>query len=144
MAVNIVAAAQCFPCRCFVWLFVYVLLLVLHIPHWVNKIYSRHKILKIGVCHKWSVTAEFLHSHNILMDIARSPSSLWIIITAGRRQRRRCERKQKRGCRAGAIAKLREQSLRPPLPSLFPTNARSLANKMNELRLQTATKHCER
>ncbi|KAK0146537.1 hypothetical protein N1851_014143 [Merluccius polli] len=43
-------------------------------------------------------------------------------------------RRQKRGCRAGALA--RRQPLKPPLPSLFLTNAGSLANKMDELRLQ--------
>ncbi|KAK3506378.1 hypothetical protein QTP70_002309 [Hemibagrus guttatus] len=56
-----------------------------------------------------------------------------------RRRRRRCERKQKRGCRAGALARLQKQPLRPPLCSLFITNARCLTNKMDELRLQTVT-----
>ncbi|KAK3519478.1 hypothetical protein QTP70_031483 [Hemibagrus guttatus] len=42
-------------------------------------------------------------------------------------------------CRAGVLARLQKQPLRPPLPSLFLTNSRSLTNKMDELRLQTVT-----
>ncbi len=97
---------------------------------------SRHDILKIGVCYERKVTSEFLRSHKIPVEIARSPGSPWITIPAGRRRRRRRERKQKRGCRAGALVRLRKQPFKPPLPSLFLSNARSLANKMDELRLQ--------
>lgn len=37
------------------------------------------------------------------------------------------------------LTRLRKQPYKPPLPSLFLTNARSIANKMDELRLLAAT-----
>jgi len=49
------------------------------------------------------------------------------------------EKKQKQSCKAGILARLRRQPHRPPLPCLFLTKARSLVNKMDELRLQVAT-----
>ncbi len=49
------------------------------------------------------------------------------------------ERKQKTRCRAGTLARLRRQPHRPLPSSSFLMNARSLANKMDELRLQVAT-----
>uniref|UniRef100_UPI0037E88240 NLR family CARD domain-containing protein 3-like n=1 Tax=Semicossyphus pulcher TaxID=241346 RepID=UPI0037E88240 len=55
--------------------------------------YSRHDLLKIGVCSELSVTAEFHRSHGIPVDIARSPGSQWITIPTGRRRRRRRRRK---------------------------------------------------
>ncbi|XP_032439900.1 uncharacterized protein LOC116733228 [Xiphophorus hellerii] len=59
---------------------------------------------------------------------------------SGRKRRRRRERKQKRGCRAGVLNRLRRQLHKPPFPSLFLSNARSPANKMDELRLQAASR----
>ena len=56
----------------------------------------------------------------------------------GRRRRRRNERKQKRGCRAGVYAHLRRRPHQLPLPSIFLSNARSITNKMDELKLQMA------
>ncbi|GLD67190.1 uncharacterized protein AKAME5_001855200 [Lates japonicus] len=76
MVAHVVAAAQCFPSRCGVWLVVYVLFLVLCTFCGANNIYSRHDLLKIGVCYERKVTAEFLCSYNILVDIARSPRSV--------------------------------------------------------------------
>lgn len=101
-------------------------------PKQANNIYGRHDLLKIGVCYKQSITAKFLRLHKILADVAGHPGSPCITIPAGRRRRRRRERRQKQGCRAGALARLRRQPL---------TNARSLANKMDELRLQIAANH---
>ena len=119
MAPHSVAAAQCFFGWCFVWLFGYVLFQVLSTFCWVNIVYSWHNLLKIGVCYKQSVTGDFLHSHKIPVETARSIGSLWIIVPTVRRRRGRRERKQKQGCRASALARLRRQPLRPPLPSLF-------------------------
>ena len=50
----------------------------------------------------------------------------------------RRERKQKRGCRAGLLARLRKQPNKPPLTSIFLANARSFVNKMDEMDLQLA------
>ena len=49
-------------------------------------------------------------------------------------KRKRCARKQKRGKRAGALAQLKAR--RPPIPSLFLANVRSLDNKVDLLRLR--------
>ncbi|XP_062394808.1 ribonuclease inhibitor-like isoform X2 [Sardina pilchardus] len=55
-----------------------------------------------------------------------------------------CARQQKRGKRAGARAQLKAN--RPPIPTLFLANVRSLDNKMDLLRLRlsvsTEMKHC--
>ncbi|KAI3355017.1 hypothetical protein L3Q82_004562 [Scortum barcoo] len=51
-----------------------------------------------------------------------------------RRQRRL--RKQKRGKRGGLRARLQANPYRPAFPSLFLTNARSLVNKMDEMKLK--------
>lgn len=103
--------------------------------------FSRHDILRIGLCYEGKVTREFLRSHKIPAEVARSSGSPWITIPVRRRRRRR-ERKQKRGCRAGALLRLRRKPFKPPLPSLFLSNARSLANKMDELRLQIKANNC--
>ena len=53
---------------------------------------------------------------------------------------------RKRGRRGGALLKLRRRNLRPPLPSMFLSNVRSLRNKTDEFlcNLQTNRdyKHC--
>lgn len=51
--------------------------------------------------------AEFLHSNSIPADIARYPGSSWFTIPAGRRRKQSRERRQKPGCRAGVLAKIR-------------------------------------
>ncbi|XP_032419030.1 uncharacterized protein LOC116720089 [Xiphophorus hellerii] len=139
MAAHAVAAAHCSLGRCYVWLLVYVLICVPYSSCRTNKIYSRDDLLTIGARYELDVTADFQRLFNIPGDIARSPGAPWITIAAGRKRRRRRERRQKRGCRAGVLARLRRQPHKPPLPSLFLSNARSLANKMDELRLQAAS-----
>ncbi len=49
-------------------------------------------------------------------------------------KRKRCARRQKRGKRAGALAQLKAR--RPPIPTLFLANVRSLDNKVDLLRLR--------
>ncbi|GAA6231470.1 uncharacterized protein LOC109141784 [Lates japonicus] len=51
-------------------------------------------------------------------------------------KRKRCARKQKRGKRGGLLAKLKANAGRPPIPSLFLSNVRSLDNKTDLLRLR--------
>lgn len=140
MAAHVVAAAWCSLSQCVRLLFFWIVFsCLLSAFCQADNIYSRHDLLKIGAGCERMITAEFLHTHKIPSGIARHPGSPWIIIPAGKRRRRRRERRQKRGCRAGPLARLRRQPLKPPLPSLFLANARSLANKMDELRLQIAT-----
>lgn len=85
----------------------------------VKNNYSRHDLQKFGVCSKQSVSSDFLCSHNIPLDIVRCPGSPGITIPAGRRRRRLRERKEKQGCRARALARLRREPLKQPLPSIF-------------------------
>ena len=49
-------------------------------------------------------------------------------------------RKQKRGTRGGASAKLKANPCRTPLPSILLANVRSLENKLDYLRLDLTTK----
>ncbi|XP_073772589.1 uncharacterized protein [Danio rerio] len=79
----------------------------------------------------------FIQNHSIPEDIVKTPGSPWFVIPGnnGRRRRRR-NRRQKRGKRAGVWERLRKTPHKPPIPSIFLTNARSIANKMDELRLQ--------
>ena len=137
MAAHAVAAAQCSPDQRIV-LFLLVFVLTVCTVCRAYTTYNRQELLRIGVCCELRVTAEFHRSQNIPEDIIRRPGSPWITIPARRKRKRRRERRQKRGCRAGALTRLRKRPFKPPLPSLFLTNARSLANKMDELRLQTS------
>ena len=107
-----------------------------------TKHYSRLDLLDIGFqlkfMEKMTISSDFHRTHNIPEEIARPAGSPWIVIGSGRRRRWRRERKQRRGCRAGLLARLRKQPLKPPLPSLYLTNARSLVNKTDDLEIQLA------
>ena len=85
-----------------------------------------------------STSAELMQPHNIPPDRARPPCSAWTAVGPGRRRRRRRERRQKRGCRAGLLVRLRKQPVRPALPSIVWSNARSMVNKTDELELLMA------
>ncbi|XP_053702104.1 uncharacterized protein LOC128747907 [Synchiropus splendidus] len=54
--------------------------------------------------------------------------------------RRRCERKQKRGCRGGIKAKINANPFRSPLPSVLLSNVRSRENKLDYLKLDLNTR----
>ncbi|KAI3351762.1 hypothetical protein L3Q82_020592 [Scortum barcoo] len=59
------------------------------------------------------------------------------MVPAGQRARgKRCARKQKRGKQGGLLARLKANAGRPPVPSLFLSNVRSLDNKLDLLRLR--------
>lgn len=139
MVVHTVAMAQCSHFQGFVWLYVCMIMDISLIFCNPINIHNRQKLLKIGNFSERSVTVEIVRLHDILKDIARRPGCQCITIPAGRKRRRQGERRQKRGCRAGALMRLRKQLHRPPFPSVFVTNARSLANKMDELKLQVTT-----
>lgn len=51
-------------------------------------------------------------------------------------KRKRCARRQKSGKRGGLLAKLKANTGKPPIPSLFLSNVRALDNKMDLLRLR--------
>lgn len=52
------------------------------------------------------------------------------------RRRRRCERRQKRGKRGGVWVRLKANPFKISLPTIFLSNARSIRNKMDEVRLR--------
>lgn len=101
--------------------------------------YSRQCLIHIGTTLHQLGLGVYQHARTPA-EITRAPGSPWIIIPGRRRRKHRRERKQKRGCRAGVPVRLRKNSHRPPLPCLFVTNARSLNNKMDELRLCLSTR----
>lgn len=104
----------------------------------VNTSYSRAELLCISSEYRCAFKNENA-GYDIPTDIARPAGAPWIVVPLEKRRRRRRERKQKRGCRAGIHVRLGKNPHKPPLPSLFVTNARSLANKMDELEMITAT-----
>lgn len=87
----------------------------------------------VGIQQNTDVTGDFHRTHNI-PDISRTPGSPWIVFGSGKRRRR--ERKQKRGCRLGLLARLKRQPHKPPLPSIFLSNA--ITHKIDHLELQLA------
>ncbi|KAI4793196.1 hypothetical protein KUCAC02_032878, partial [Chaenocephalus aceratus] len=91
--------------------------------------------LSIGLQCNVAITSAFSHSRNIPEEIARTPGSPWSVVGSTRHRSRR-SRKQERGCRSGQLAKRRRRPHKPPLPSIFLTNARSILNKMDELNPQ--------
>ena len=100
--------------------------------------YTSAEWMNIGFACQIDITPDFQQPHNIPPDIARPPCPAWTVVGPGRRRRRRRERRQKRGCRAGRLVRLRKQPVRPPLPSIFWSNARSMVNKTDELELLMA------
>lgn len=68
------------------------------------------------VQHRTNITTHYLRMYNIIEDITRSLGSPWIVLGFVRRRGRCKERKQKRGCRAVLLTRLRKQPRRPSLP----------------------------
>ena len=101
-------------------------------------IYSHQDLIRTGFQAKIEITGTFALTHSIPPEIARPPGTPWTVIRSSKCWRQRRERRQKRGCRAGLLNQLRNQPHRPPLPSVFLTNARSRANKIDELQSQIA------
>ncbi|XP_072771248.1 uncharacterized protein [Nerophis lumbriciformis] len=138
MAARTDAAAYGSPFQCSFFLLFFMFFFLLCTTCTANTRYTRQSLLDIGNSHQISVSSDFHHEHNIPDDIARAQGSPWFVVGSGRRRRRRRERKQKRGRRSGVLLRLRKQPHKPPLPSLFLSNARSLVQKMDDLELQLA------
>ncbi|KAI4890819.1 hypothetical protein NFI96_006997 [Prochilodus magdalenae] len=69
------------------------------------------------------------------LQLLRTPAWRWRAQrTKGKRKR--CERRHKRGKRSGALIRLKANTDRPPIPSLFLSNVRSLDNKLDLLQLR--------
>ena len=141
MAARMDAAASSSPVWCFVFMFLYSFFCLLVNICEANYVYSRQDLIDFGWQQKLSVTRNFQWTHKIPEDIARLPGSPWIVGGPSKRRRRRRDRKQKRGSRAGLLTRLRKQPHKPPLPSIFLTNARSITHKMDELELHVTANH---
>ena len=137
MAARPDAAAHGSPFQC---CFLYFILLCLYTLVSAFHRYTRQELVDIGYRHKITVSGDFHHNHNhnIPDELARPPDSPWIVIGPGKRRRRRRERKQKRGRRSGLLLRLKNHPHKPPLPSLYLTNARSITHKTDDLKLQLA------
>ena len=133
MAARIVAAAQCSLKQCSE-------IIQIKPNQSSNIFYNREDLLYFGRTCQIPITSAFQHSHGIPPGIARTPASPWIATPSGIPRRRRRERKQKRGCRSGDLTRLKRAPNRPPLPSLYVANVRSLGNKMDELNLDISTR----
>ncbi|KAI3374501.1 hypothetical protein L3Q82_006316 [Scortum barcoo] len=76
-------------------------------------------------------------SPQLLTNFYRATIESILCLSAALWRRRRAHRKQKRGKSKGGLrARLQANPYRPALPSLFLTNARSLVNKMDEMKLR--------
>lgn len=134
MAARVQAAALCSVRRLSLIGFLLVYLSVSTTYAYVSIKYSRHELINIGLAHIGGISGVYDQT-DFPTEIVRPPGSPWIIVPAGRGRRRRKDRKQKRGCRTGVRTRLARDPYRPPLPSLFVANVRSLPNKMEELEL---------
>lgn len=98
--------------------------------------YTHQELLDIGYRHKVTVSTDFHNNHNMPDEPARLPDSPWIVVGSGKRCRRRRERNQKPGRRSGLLLRLKSNPHKPPLPSQYLTNARSIPNRTDDLDLQ--------
>lgn len=98
--------------------------------HSANIRYTRRDI---GDQYQISVSCVFHHMHNIPDYIARPLGFPWIDVGSSRQHRWRWERKQ-----SGVVLWLRNEPHKPPLLSLYLSNARSLVHKMDDLELRKA------
>ncbi|KAK7901608.1 hypothetical protein WMY93_018377 [Mugilogobius chulae] len=114
------------------------LVVLCFIPHSLCTFkYSRDELLQLSGDYRLSV--EYLIPPEIVKPPSGTPA-------AADRRRKRCERRQKRGKRGGVWARLKASPFKPPLPTIFLSNARSIRHKLDEIRLQIATRrtlnHC--
>ncbi len=94
--------------------------------------YSRTELLQLNTGVLYDLPAEYFIPPEIVRPSTGSPAAVGL-------RRRRCVRRQKRGKRAGVRARLKSNPFKPPLPTIFLFNARSIRNKMDEIRLQMTT-----
>ncbi|KAL7868747.1 hypothetical protein SRHO_G00101310 [Serrasalmus rhombeus] len=93
--------------------------------------YSRQELLDINT----QTSDSFIADLRLIPEISRTPEAAYSSRPGGSARRRCRECKQRRGRRGGLRAKLKLIPHRLPLPSIFLADVRSLANKMDEIRL---------
>lgn len=94
--------------------------------------YSRAELLKFNTGDTYHSPAGFFIPPEILKSPLGTPAAV-------RWKRRCCERRKKRGKWAGVLARLKANPFKPPLPTTFFSNTRSIRNKMDEIRLGLTT-----
>ena len=104
-------------------------------------VYSCANLISIGFRSSVPVTDYFQQANNIPPGIWRTPGSPWIVVGSHRQRRWRRDRKQKRGCQAGLLMR---NPHKPPLPSVFLANVRSIVHKMDDLELRIANNNFAR
>jgi len=100
-----------------------------------NTFYSRQELLDI--C--FHNLDHYIVNLRLIPEIVWTPDTIDPAPSAGRARRRCRDRKQRRGKGGGLRAQLKLTLHRLSLPSIFLANVRSLANKMDELRLWIIT-----
>ena len=133
MAARSDAKPAALPLNAVLVVYLYIFFLSQSVTCWAKVLYSRQDLLEIGLSCKHAISGEFIDDNNIPVELARQPGSAWIL--PGKRRRRK-----RRGDRGGPLNRLKRDPHRPAIPSLFLANVRSLANKMDEMRLRVATK----
>ena len=136
MAAHVSAAARRSRHLLFLSVFMCIFLLTVQSLETVTR-YGRAELLELGIKHFFPPPK----LDSIPPEIQRTASGF--SIRPWRPRRRRRDRKQKRGRRSGLRARLEANPYRPALPSLLLANARSLNNKMDEIRLRIITKKME-
>lgn len=145
MAARVSAAALSYLIRCFLVCLAGITWQMYGKLCQAQCVYSRTNLISIGLRSNVPVTDYFQQAHNIPLEISRASGSPWIVTGSCRqRRRRRRNRKQKRGCRAGLLLRLKKHPHKPPLPSVFLTNVRSIVHKMDDLELRIATNNFAR
>lgn len=131
------AAAQSSPCRCHVFTyFVYASLLLVTVSHCLQ-LWQDHTTYSLEI---QNIALEsFIPPHNIPEELISTLVPAWITTQTKRRHRRRPERKQNRGKRAGIHVRLKNSLNKVPLPSLFVANTQSLDDKIDKLRLRLSS-----
>ena len=97
--------------------------------------YTRQQLLDIGSCD----FDNFIDGLRLIPKISKTAVATNPATPTGSAHRRRRDRKQRQGKRGGLRARLKQTPHRLSLPSIFLANVRSLANKIDELRLRITT-----
>ena len=102
--------------------------------------YSPEELRRIGFNSKMDISRAFHENKGIPDPIARPAGSQWTVVAdAWTRAERRKRQRRKRGSRAGVKVRLQRSKHRLAYPAGILLNARSIRDKMDELRLLTVT-----
>ncbi|CAG5867200.1 unnamed protein product, partial [Menidia menidia] len=132
MAARRVAAARDTKLFSSFYVYLVVVFIITHSYSTLALQYSRTELLQLNRGAQYLPIGHYTIPPEIIKPPTGTPA-------AASRRRKRCERGQKRGKRAGVGARLKAKPFRLPLPTIFLSNARSIRNKIDEIRLQLST-----